>query len=84
MMEQSNCPKHVEFYSKNKIDKLVHLVGFIIRIFYGSYLGDCNDDGPFQYIFTFPFTESIQCVCVCRARVRACVCVCVCVCVSQF
>jgi len=27
-----NCPKHVEFYSKNKFDKLVHLVGFIIRI----------------------------------------------------
>jgi len=24
--------KHVEFNSKNKFDKLVHLVGFIIRI----------------------------------------------------
>jgi len=30
---QRNCPKHVEFYSKNKFEKLVHLVGFIIRIF---------------------------------------------------
>jgi len=29
---QRNCPKHVEFYSKNKFDKLVYLVGFIIRI----------------------------------------------------
>jgi len=29
---QRNCPKHVEFYSKNKFVKLVHLVGFIIRI----------------------------------------------------
>ena len=29
---QTNCPKHVEFYSKNKFEKLVHLVGFIIRI----------------------------------------------------
>ena len=29
---QRNCPKHVEFYSKNKYEKLVHLVGFIIRI----------------------------------------------------
>jgi len=29
---QGNCPKHVEFYSKNKFQKLVHLVGFIIRI----------------------------------------------------
>jgi len=29
---QRNCPKHVEFYSKNKCEKLVHLIGFIIRI----------------------------------------------------
>jgi len=29
---QRNCPKHVEFYSKNKFEKLVHLVGFVIRI----------------------------------------------------
>ena len=28
---QRNCPKHVEFYSKNKFEKLMHLVGFIIR-----------------------------------------------------
>jgi hypothetical protein len=27
-----NCPKHVEFYSKNKFEKIVRLVGFIIRI----------------------------------------------------
>ena len=30
---QRNCPKHVEFYLKNKFEKLVHLVGFIIRMF---------------------------------------------------
>jgi len=29
---QRNCPKRVEFYSKNKFEKLVHLVCFIIRI----------------------------------------------------
>ena len=31
---QRNCPKHVEFYSKNKnkFEKVVHLVGFIVRI----------------------------------------------------
>ena len=29
---QRNCPKHVEFYSKNKLEKLVLLVGSIIRI----------------------------------------------------
>ena len=27
---QRNCPKHAEFHSKNKIEKLVHVVGFII------------------------------------------------------
>jgi len=28
---QRNCPKHVEFYSENKFEKLMHLVGIIIR-----------------------------------------------------
>jgi hypothetical protein len=31
---QRNCPKHVEFYSKSKFEKLVHLVGFIIIIYH--------------------------------------------------
>jgi hypothetical protein len=26
---QNNCPKHVEFHSKNKFEKLVHLVGLL-------------------------------------------------------
>jgi len=26
---QRNCPKHVDFHSKNKFEKLVHLVGFV-------------------------------------------------------
>jgi len=30
---QGNCPKHVEFYSKIKFEKLVHLVGCIIRTY---------------------------------------------------
>ena len=33
---QRNCPKHVELYSKNKSEKLVHLVGFIIRIYHDA------------------------------------------------
>ena len=33
---QANCPKHVEFYSKNKFEKPVHLVGFIIRIYHDA------------------------------------------------
>jgi len=28
---QRNCPKHVAFHSKNKFEKLVHLVGFNVR-----------------------------------------------------
>ena len=28
---QRNCPKHVEFHPKNKFEKLLRLVGFIIR-----------------------------------------------------
>jgi len=33
---QRICPKHVEFYSKNKFEKLVHLVGFVTRIYQDS------------------------------------------------
>jgi len=29
---QRNCPKHVDFYAKNKFEKLVHLIGFITII----------------------------------------------------
>jgi len=35
---QRNCPKHVEFYSKNKFEKSVHLVGFIIRMLFSCLL----------------------------------------------
>jgi hypothetical protein len=31
---QGNCPKLIEFKSKNKFEKLVHLVGFIIKKMY--------------------------------------------------
>ena len=30
---QRNYPKHVEFHSKNKLEKLMYLVGFIIILF---------------------------------------------------
>jgi len=33
---QRNCPKHVQFYSVNKFEKLVHLVGIIIRIYHDA------------------------------------------------
>ena len=34
--EQRKCSKHVEFHSKNKFEKLVHLVGFIMRIYHDA------------------------------------------------
>jgi len=33
---QRNCPKQVDFYSKNKFENLVHLLGFIIRIYHDA------------------------------------------------
>jgi hypothetical protein len=33
---QRNCPKHVEFHSKNKFEKLMHQVGFIIQIYHDA------------------------------------------------
>jgi hypothetical protein len=39
---QNNCPKHIEFYSKNKFEKLVRLVGFIIRIYHDARPPECQ------------------------------------------
>jgi len=39
---QKTCPKHVEFYSKNKFEKLVHLFGFIIRIYHYARSSECQ------------------------------------------
>jgi len=36
LMMDTGTPKHVEFYSKNKFEKLVHLVGFVIRILFNK------------------------------------------------
>jgi len=33
---QRNCPKHVELYSKNTFETLMHPVGFIIRIYHDA------------------------------------------------
>ena len=46
---QKTCPKHVEFYSKNKFEKLVHLVGFIIRIVL-SYIDDIRNSFRKEYV----------------------------------
>jgi len=39
---QRNCPNYVEFYSKNKFEKLVHLVGFIVRIYHDAWPSECQ------------------------------------------
>jgi len=39
---QRNCPKHLEFYSKNKFEKLVRLVSFIIRMYHDARSYDCQ------------------------------------------
>jgi hypothetical protein len=40
-MMDKNLSEHVEFYSKNKFEKLVHLVGFIIRLYNYSQSCEC-------------------------------------------
>jgi len=39
---RTKCPKHVEFYSKNKFEKLLYLVGFIIRIYHVALSSECH------------------------------------------
>jgi hypothetical protein len=43
---QRNCMKHVEFHCKNKIEKSVHLVGFIIRIYHDARSYERQKDHP--------------------------------------
>jgi len=33
---ERDCPKHVEFHSKNKFENSVHLVGFVIRLYHDA------------------------------------------------
>jgi len=39
---QRYCPKHVEFYSESKFQKLVFLVGFSIRIYHDAWSSECQ------------------------------------------
>ena len=64
-----NCPKHVEFCSKNKFQQLVHLVGFIIRIYHDARSSECQIcllrfSVLYSLILKFtycPFSDVIQC-----------------------
>ena len=44
---QKTCPKHAESYSKNKFEKFVHLVCFIIRIYHDARSSECQSDITF-------------------------------------
>jgi hypothetical protein len=46
---QRNCPKHVEFHSKNKFENLLHLVCFVIRN-----LSRCTVTWVWNKIIIFP------------------------------
>jgi len=53
--------KHVEFYSKNKFEKLVHLVDFIIRMLpniHGAITDISGDCWPFIFVVKPSFTTS--------------------------
>jgi len=51
------CPKHVESYSKNKFEKLAHLVSFIIRIYHDARSSECQI--CFHLFFTSNFLFSL-------------------------
>jgi len=55
-----NCPKHVELYSKNKFEKLVHLVAFILRIKYSFAFraaGDVGENGNFVSVSNLKYSH---------------------------
>ena len=55
---QRNCPKHVEFYYKNRFEKLVHLVGFVIRSYDDARSDECQIGVRMCCTFTYCFVFS--------------------------
>jgi len=51
---QRNCPKHVEFYPKNKFEELVQLVGFIIRIIHDARSPEHQESPIKLYVWSGP------------------------------
>ena len=59
---QRNCLKHVEFYSKNKFEKLVHIVGFITRIYHDVLSPECQIlNGCFNILSSSLFLFDTSC-----------------------
>jgi hypothetical protein len=50
-----NCPKHAEFYSRNKFAKFVHLVCFVIRIYHDA--RSAERQIPYNFNKTLPATQ---------------------------
>jgi len=67
---QRKCPKHVEFYSKNKFEKLVYLVGFFIRIYHDT-------RSPERQIHVCMLAKPVETTQNYLFHIHACVCVCV-------
>ena len=61
---QRKCPKHVEFYPKNKFEKILHLVGSIMRIAYNSSIRYCPVSVTTHYEHLKGFSHD-TCVWVC-------------------
>ena len=66
---QRNCPKHVEFYSKNKFEKLVHLVGFITRLYHAARSPECQK--PNRYWISSPTSHILVCNILSKASLRS-------------
>jgi len=79
---QRNCPKHVQFHSKNKFDKLALLVGFIIGIHHDARSRDRptitegNDERSYVFAHLYFFV-------VCRDNFRIAYKICECL-LSRF
>ena len=69
---QRNCPKHVEFYSKNKFEKFVRLFSFIVRIYRDA---RPSERQIIQDYFRRSWNWSVSCKCqlsVCWVAARQC------------
>ena len=57
--------KHVEFYSKSKFEKLVHLVGFIIRICHDARSSKCQSYWTLKFqVFSLVVVFGVVTMCI--------------------
>jgi len=57
---QKSGPKHVHFYSKNKFEKFLYLVGFIIRIYHDARSCECQKKNFSLYLNIFKTILMVQ------------------------